>query len=166
MRKRYLITLGAPTSAGGKVTSASSTRLIDGLPVALENDQVHCPNCGSDGVIQADGPRSSERWNGRQYALQDDLCICHCSPPPKLVNAQTQVCQLVDGAAAQETPGDASLWLRHQETREPFRHRPYRLHLTNKVIEGTTDGEGYTMPLCAADRANLIAWHVDGCCGS
>jgi uncharacterized Zn-binding protein involved in type VI secretion len=165
MRKRYLITLGAPTSAGGKVTTATSGRMIDGVAVALENDKVHCSACGSDGVIQPDGPRSSERWNGHQYALQDDLCICKCSPPPKLVNAQTLVCQLVEGPA-DNMPGDASLFLRHQETREPFRHRPYRLHLTNKVIEGTTDGDGYTKPLSATDRANLIAWHVDGIAGS
>jgi uncharacterized Zn-binding protein involved in type VI secretion len=95
MHKRYLITLGAPTSSGGKVTSATSGRLIAGVPVALEGDKVHCPQCGTDGEIKPGGPRLTERWNGREVALQDDLCICKCSPPPKLVSAQDVVCQLV-----------------------------------------------------------------------
>jgi uncharacterized Zn-binding protein involved in type VI secretion len=95
MQKRYLITLGAPTSSGGKVTTATSGRLIAGVPVALEGDRVHCPHCGADGEIKPDGPRLTERWNGREVALQDDLCMCKCSPSPKLVSAQDVVCQLV-----------------------------------------------------------------------
>lgn len=168
MQKRYLITLGASTTAGGTVTSAGSGRLINGKPAALEGDSVHCPNCGSDGTIQADGPRLAERWNGRLFALQDDFCACHCSPLPRLVSAQQLVCQFVPDDKT-HTTGDtdeqAALRLRHTETREPFRYRPYRLHLTNKVIEGTTDADGYTLLLSAVDRANLIAWHVDGMAG-
>jgi uncharacterized Zn-binding protein involved in type VI secretion len=171
MLKRYLITLGASTTAGGKVTSASSARLINGKPAALEGDAVHCPSCGADGTIKPDGPRLAEHWNGRSFALHDDLCACHCSPPPRLVSAQQAVCQVIggqmqagDGASAPASD-DSALRLRHTETSEPFRHRPYRLHLTNKVIEGTTDADGYTLPLSAIDRANLIAWHVDGVAG-
>jgi hypothetical protein len=28
-----------------------------------------------------------------------------------------------------------------------------------------TDADGYTLPLSALDRDNLIAWHVDGVAG-
>jgi uncharacterized Zn-binding protein involved in type VI secretion len=93
MRKRYLITLGATTTANGKVTTATSMRRIGGVPVALEGDTVHCQACGSDGVIQLDGPRLTERWNGKLVALEDDLCVCSCSTPPKLVAIQQTVCQ-------------------------------------------------------------------------
>lgn len=93
MRKRYLITLGATTTANGKVTSASSMRRIGGVAVALEGDKVHCPACGKDGVIRLDGPRLKERWNGKLVALEDDLCVCGCHTPPKLVAIQHTVWQ-------------------------------------------------------------------------
>jgi uncharacterized Zn-binding protein involved in type VI secretion len=93
--KRYLITLGAPTTAGGKVTSAHHFRKIDGVQVAVEGDKVWCPQCNSEGVIKPDGPRLTELVNGKQVALQDDLCICKCSPPPRLTATQTSVSQSI-----------------------------------------------------------------------
>jgi uncharacterized Zn-binding protein involved in type VI secretion len=94
--KRYLVTLGSETSAGGKVTSASSLRTINGATVALEGDIVHCSRCHADGVIKPDGPRLKDLYNGRHYALQDDLCLCHCSPPPRLLASQHLVCQTLE----------------------------------------------------------------------
>lgn len=96
MLDRYFITLGAPTSAGGKVTSANHTKVIDGAPVALAGDSCWCPACGSDGVIGLDGPRLSDLVEGREIALGDDLCLCGCSPPPRLIASQTLVCQTID----------------------------------------------------------------------
>lgn len=93
MSQRYLITLGAGTTAGGKVTSASSARSVNGARVAVEGDQVQCPQCHSMGVIQPDGPRLGERCNGKQVALHDDLCLCKCDPPPRLVANQALACQ-------------------------------------------------------------------------
>lgn len=96
MLKRYHITLGATTTADGTVTSASSMLSIDGVRIALEGDKVSCPSCHSEGLIKADGPRLSERFNNRQVALNDDLCICNCNPPPRLVHKQTRKCQAID----------------------------------------------------------------------
>lgn len=95
MLKRYYITLGAGTTAGGKVISASHIDTIDGAGVALEGDRVQCPSCNSEGVIALDGPRLSERYDGREAALGDDLCMCGCSPPPRLVANQDFACQAV-----------------------------------------------------------------------
>jgi len=89
MATRHYITLGASTSAGGAVTSASSLLALNGLKVALEGDQVSCPACGMAGTIGLDGPRMQARDNGRHYALSDDLCLCECEPAPRLVAAQT-----------------------------------------------------------------------------
>jgi uncharacterized Zn-binding protein involved in type VI secretion len=94
IQKRYHITLGAGTSAGGKVTTASSLMSINGARIALEGDKVSCPVCNTEGIIRIDGPRLSERFNSRQVALSDDLCICSCNPPPKLVADQAVKCQL------------------------------------------------------------------------
>jgi uncharacterized Zn-binding protein involved in type VI secretion len=181
MLTRYLITLGAPTTAGGKVTSASSFRSINGAKAALEGDKVWCPKCNFEGVVGLDGPRLSETCNGRQQALSDDLCLCKCSPSPRLLTAQTFACQKVDadwhaakvaataGTAAKHNTGESSatdpycipILLLDPATDEPFKHRPYRLELADKVIEGATDQNGATRPLTAAERASVVTWHVD-----
>ena len=88
MRKRCYITLGAGTDAGGKVVTASSSVLLDGLPRALEGDLVDCPHCQSKGRIACDGPRLAASENGRRPALDGDLCLCHCDPAPRLVANQ------------------------------------------------------------------------------
>lgn len=95
MLKRYLVTLGAATTNGGAVISASHFRRVKGVPVALEDDQVRCPKCHSTGIIKPDGPRVSERVKGKQVALHDDLCICRCTPPPRLIANQALVCQIL-----------------------------------------------------------------------
>ena len=93
--KRYHITLGAGTTAGGIVITASSLSSINGAPMALEGDKVSCPRCHGDGVIVCDGPRLPDHWNGKLFALQDDLCVCKCVPAPRLVAKQTLKCQQV-----------------------------------------------------------------------
>jgi uncharacterized Zn-binding protein involved in type VI secretion len=100
MRKRSYITLGAATDAGGKVVTASSSVSLDGVPRALEGDLVDCPHCQSKGKIACDGPRLAASENGRKPALEDDLCLCHCDPPPRLVANQDRYREWVaDGAS-------------------------------------------------------------------
>lgn len=181
MIKRYYITLGATTTAGGKVTRASSFMSVNGANVALDHDKVWCPQCNSDGVIGLDGPRLSSTYNGNQFALQDDLCICKCSPPPRLVAAQSHSSQTIDAdwhaaqavataeAAEKLNTADSSatdpycipILLLDPAKDEPFKNCPYRLELADKVIEGTTDQNGATRPLTAAERASVVTWHVD-----
>jgi uncharacterized Zn-binding protein involved in type VI secretion len=180
MLDRYFITLGAPTTAGGRVTSANHAATIDDVPMALEGDTCWCPVCLSEGVIRPDGPRLSDTFDGRELALADDLCVCKCSPPPRLVAAQTFMCQSVDAAryaddaaaaarsaaesnaAAQDAPDADTLPLAliDPDTQEPLRHRPYRLELADRVIEGTLDQNGRTRPLSAAERAGVVSWQV------
>lgn len=183
MISRYYVTVGAGTSAGGSVIGGSSTETIDGAHVACVGDPVSCPRCHTTGVIEADGPRLSARFDGREMALGDDLCRCKCDPPPRLVANQTMKRQLIDGdwiaasagaAVAQAgrlnagsnggVPSAAEgvpLVLLDPETHEPLRHRRYRLEHGDRTIEGTTDVNGATRPLTAAERASFIQWHVD-----
>ena len=178
--KRYLITLGATTTVGGRVISASTCRSINGAGVAREGDKVLCPACTSTGFIALNGPRLPESDNGKQVALSDDLCICKCPLPPRLIASQDFVMQVIDSewhaeqSAATATTaeklnaepaqandsGGIPLLLLDPDTNEPFRHRPYRLELTSKVIEGTTDQDGATRPLTAAEREDVLTWHV------
>lgn len=95
MHKRCYITLGAGTDAGGKVVTASSSVSLDGVPRALEGDLVDCPHCQARGRIACDGLRLAASENGRRPALEDDLCLCHCDPTPRLVANQEHYCQWV-----------------------------------------------------------------------
>jgi len=175
--KRYHITLGAGTTAGGSVISASSLSSIDGARMALEGDKVSCPGCRSEGVIVCAGPRLPDRWNGKLYALQDDLCVCKCVPAPRLVATQALKCQHVqaepqgagargepvDGAVAGKAAEDDRLPLRLIEdaTALPYRNRRYRLDfLGGRTMAGTTDEDGLTAPLTAAERSAVVAWEV------
>jgi uncharacterized Zn-binding protein involved in type VI secretion len=97
MLKRYLITLGAPTTAGGTVTAARSLKAVNSVQVALEGDKVWCPQCNSEGVIKPHGPRLTDLFYGKRVALHGDLCICKCSPSPRLVATQAVVCQAIAG---------------------------------------------------------------------
>ncbi|QBE62738.1 PAAR domain-containing protein [Pseudoduganella lutea] len=177
---RYHITLGARTTAGGAVISASSARFINGVKVAVEDDKIACPACKSTGVIKPGGPRIPETCDGKQVALQDDLCICKCAPPPRLIANQTLKSQRIDGeghaagmalkaalvaddqSAIEQVSDDAlPLLLVHPGTEEPFNYRAYRLELTDdRTIQGTTDEDGATRPLTADERKSLVAWHV------
>jgi uncharacterized Zn-binding protein involved in type VI secretion len=182
MLKRYLITLGAPTTSGGRVISAHHFRTINGVKVAVEGDWLECPQCHSKGVIKPAGPRLTELCNGKQVALHDDLCICKCSPPPRLIADQILVCQVIDvewhadevakklatvqadTTTSQTSPApkdELPLLLLDPETQEPCKHRPYKLQLKDEVIEGTTDEHGATRPLSASERASVLTWHVD-----
>jgi uncharacterized Zn-binding protein involved in type VI secretion len=95
MHKRCYITLGAATDAGGKVVTASSGVLLDGIPRALEGDLVDCPVCHAQGRITCAGSRLNASEDGRMPALENDVCLCRCNPPPRLVASQQRYRQWV-----------------------------------------------------------------------
>ncbi|MES2299376.1 MAG: PAAR domain-containing protein [Pseudomonadota bacterium] len=105
--KRHTITLGASTTAGGKVISASSHGSINGVAIALEGDTIFCKGCKGPGRIVCVGPRISETWSGKQIALENDLCACGCSPPPRLVPNQTVRYQVLTGDGDMPMPVSA-----------------------------------------------------------
>lgn len=88
LRRRCYVVLGATTDAGGTVVTASSSMSLDGVPRALEGDLVACPACGSEGRIGCAGARLAVSENGRRPALEDDVCLCGCTPPPRLLAGQ------------------------------------------------------------------------------
>lgn len=180
--KRHTITEGATTTAGGKVTGASSHGSINGARIALENDPVYCPACKSTGHIICAGARLNERWNGIQVALENDLCVCKCYPHPRLVSSQTVRYQVVSDdagspnivgpgkttpersteAAATEQQGSYDQHFHvKDEAGQPLADFPYVIELSNgRRIEGRTDQEGKTARVAAsgAERATLIVY--------
>lgn len=89
IQRRYHIRDGAKTTAGGTVRALAIWYKLDGVPLACEGDPVDCPACGMTGVIRCVMPRIPDRLGGKELALHDDLCICQCSPAPKLIAEQT-----------------------------------------------------------------------------
>jgi uncharacterized Zn-binding protein involved in type VI secretion len=105
--RRYHIRAGATTTAGGVVKASSDWNKLNGIPLAREGDPVDCPTCGGQGVIKCVMPRLTERFQGKEYALSDDLCVCGCHPPPKLIADQNCKYQTIIFASEEsaETPG-------------------------------------------------------------
>jgi uncharacterized Zn-binding protein involved in type VI secretion len=177
--KRYTLTLGAATSAGGKVIAASSHGSINGVRIAVEGDAIFCPACKTTGKIACIGARVPEHWNGKQVGLSGDLCDCGCRPPPRLYACQTLRYQMVEDDQGPPSPAvgpvqpqafqlsledAATLPIRflHEHDGRPIALQPYRLEFPGKTVVGTTDADGCTTPLTAVERAALIAWHVTG----
>jgi uncharacterized Zn-binding protein involved in type VI secretion len=180
--KRHTITEGATTTAGGKVIGASSHGAINGARIAVENDPVHCPACNCTGHIVCVGARLSERWNGNQVALENDLCVCKCYPHPRLVPSQTMRYQVVSEDAAgadfvgrSGTTSESGAEAASAEQQEPYNQHfhvkneagqslvdfPYVIELSSgRRIEGRTDHEGKTAKAVAsrAEQATLIVY--------
>ena len=168
--RRYTITLGARTTAGGRVVTASSSGSIEGVPVALEGDLVECPQCRASGKILCVGPRIPEMSDGRQVALENDLCVCRCSPSPKLLTIQTmrsQVLKDTGHALASGTPWEERV--RHpdaynerfvlldHETGAPLSNKEYAVvRASGKLEFGTSDSCGRTHMLSNTARAEAV----------
>jgi len=86
--RRYFITRGAKTTAGGTVVGGFTGFRITQVDIALEGHEVLCPVCKTTGVIVCVGPRLEQWARGRRVALSDDLCRCQCDPPPRLLADQ------------------------------------------------------------------------------
>ena len=177
--RRYHITLGASTTAGGKVSSASSHGSINGARIALEGDTVTCPACKTTGKIACIAPRIPESWNGKQVALEDDLCICGCAPPPKLKPNQSLKCQVIDNVTPAAMSiheqsavlvGDDhevieqffSLLDEHGRAVEGFR---YDLYVNGTIHARASGYEGGNTIAVPGDSANLslVTWfNIDG----
>lgn len=95
--RRYHIRAGATTTAGGTVSASSRFCVVDGKPLAREGDPIDCPACNTQGHIACVTPRLPDSFGGKQYALSDDLCVCQCSPAPKLVADQSVKFQVLAG---------------------------------------------------------------------
>jgi len=175
--KRYTITLGALTSVGGKVIGASASGCVNGAAIALEGDAIFCPACKSTGRIVCVEPRIPELWNGKKVALENDLCVCACLTPPRLVPNQTLRCQIlseIDGGRqgssdwaetsnknASEAGFDDKFRLVDAETGEAIRLTEYCVKRANGRLEfGLTDGDGLTHLLSAEASAESVEIYV------
>ena len=172
--KRHHITLGASTTADGIVVSATAMISINGAQVALEGDAINCRTCGSTGIIRCVGPRIAERYNGKQVALENDLCICKCPRPPRLIANQTSKAQFIEDSdtrwvaphnLAEGKHGaayDQRFLLLDRLTQVPLARQPYRLKHGSTIVEGVTDEDGYTVPIPTGANTDTVEWYILG----
>lgn len=175
--RRYHITLGSSTTAGGKVIAASSLGSINGARIALEGDAVACPSCKSIGKITCIGPRISETWSGKQVALENDLCICGCASPPKLKPSQSVRCQVVTGTSVgterevkQRMTSAEDLEIIEQyfslldENEKPVEGFRYDLYQDGLLLTKAKDYvNGHTARLSVNGNMKLVTWfNTDG----
>jgi uncharacterized Zn-binding protein involved in type VI secretion len=178
MLTRYHITLGAQTTVGGVVQTASTTSTIDGLAVAVEGDLIDCPSCGIQGAIQTVQPRLIDTFDGKQVALSDDLCICRCNPPPKLVANQHLECQTftladVEAAAQAAERAGGQRMAASQVPRETHDERPrlvassidgipYFIETADgRIFSGRTGADGLLPRVATQEAAEYVVYWGD-----
>jgi uncharacterized Zn-binding protein involved in type VI secretion len=83
--KRYMIVQGDKTTSDGVVLEGDPTTRNEGKPLAYHGATVQCPKCHSIGHIVGVGPSMPMTFMSRQVALENDLCMCKCNPPPRLI---------------------------------------------------------------------------------
>jgi len=92
MPRRLYIYQNDVTTAGGVVLEGHRDVAFTDRPLSYEGAQIMCISCKTIGHIRCVAPfRPNKLPNGRQVALEHDLCICKCPKPPKLVASQTSV---------------------------------------------------------------------------
>lgn len=175
--RRYVITLGALTTSGGRVVSASSDVRIGDAAIALEGDLVACPVCNTTGKILCVDPRIPETWNGKNVALENDLCVCRCATPPKLMPNQTLRSQVIkDTGRALSSPAYSKavqgaphavfsdrFVLINDEDGEPLVQREYAVvRASGKLEFGTSDKLGQTHVLSTTAQSECVEIYAQG----
>lgn len=86
--RRAILKLGDKTTAGGTVLEGIDCCMHHGTPITFIGAQIWCPQCHSTGRIGWKGPHRIATMMGKQQALEGDICICMCDPPPVCLASQ------------------------------------------------------------------------------
>ncbi|WP_205194851.1 PAAR domain-containing protein [Burkholderia sp. Ax-1719] len=98
--RRKMIVQGDKTTKNGVVVTGDPTTTSGGLPLAYVGAEVHCPACNSTGKIANVMPYMPMTFcSGKQVALEDDVCLCKCEPPPKLIASQSDMVMTMESGA-------------------------------------------------------------------
>ncbi|QBJ78885.1 PAAR domain-containing protein [Aquitalea sp. USM4] len=88
---RYAIRQHDSLTGGGEVLDViPDGPVVEGIGLSFVGGKAKCFRCGQVGTIVADGPRGSVGGlNGYTVALNNDLVMCHCPVPPRLLHSST-----------------------------------------------------------------------------
>lgn len=175
--KRYFIRVGDKTTADGIVTQGEDNFKHHGVSVSYHGAAIYCHGCKTVGHICSVPPYRPFSILGKQVALDNDICICKCSPPPRLIASQNTAFMSFDGEelskmgfssngmALQKTSEppafDDRFQLLDAETGEPLVGFEYAIERANGEVEhGVTDSDGNTHLLSATEHAESINFYI------
>lgn len=166
--KRYVIKLYDKSTSGAFVTQGTESAKHHGTPIATVGGPIYCPACKSEGYIVATGPRRPMSFGGKEVALENDLGMCKCRPPPRMIASQSTMSQSFtsdDLAAQGYTPSgvpllrghDEAITLRDHRTQRPLPNVQYRLRDGSQLLAtGVTDANGRTERVVTDTASNLV----------
>ncbi|QGZ61216.1 PAAR domain-containing protein [Paraburkholderia acidisoli] len=139
-----------------------------GTPITFIGAGIWCPACHSRGVIGAKGPHRNATMTGRQQALDGDICLCRCSPPPLCLASQDSAWhefgldETVNSGADGKSGSHAVNAVYNEQFRliddngVVLRNVRYRVYAgVNIVAVGTTDANGRTQRIATEGRRDL-----------
>ncbi|WP_321960848.1 PAAR domain-containing protein [Paraburkholderia sp. J7] len=175
--RRAILKLGDKTTAGGVVLEGVDGCTHHGTPLTFIGAKIWCPACNSEGVIGWNGPHRKATMRGKQQALEGDLCLCRCDPPPVLIASQNsawhvfEACELAGtryasvgtaGSAPHRGIYDEQYTLKGSDGR-PLAGMPYRIvTASGRVINGTTNGVGQTKRIETDGKEKLKLYTTEG----
>ena len=170
--RRAILKLGDKTSAGGVVLEGVDSCRNHGTPITFIGAKIWCPACNSEGVIGWKGPHQKATMMGKQQALEGDLCLCKCDPPPVLLASQNNAWHVFEAHELREATGTGRSMARgqHGVYDEQFIFKDgngraladtyYTLRMpSGRLIHGTTDRAGRT-GRHATDGAQSLAVYL------
>ena len=87
--RRALIKLGDKTTAGGTVVDGEPASKHHGTPLSYHGASIYCPACKQTGRACNVPPMRPMGFMGKQALLENDICLCGCQPPPRLIASQS-----------------------------------------------------------------------------
>jgi len=156
--KRYILKKGDKSTNGGIITEGIESCTHHGTPITFIGARVWCNGCNSEGVIGWQGPHQKSTMMGKQQALEGDICICKCSPPPVFLASQNSAWHEFDapalatmgyGAFGQELANAGSTYdeqyTLHNNAGHPLAGVSYRVRTGSQIVaSGVTDSAGRT----------------------
>ncbi|WP_152608011.1 PAAR domain-containing protein [Burkholderia sp. A9] len=168
--KRYLLKVGDKSTTGGIVIEGVDSCTHHGTALTFVGAQVVCNACESTGVIAAQGPRWPDHMMGKEQALDGDLCLCKCHPPPVMIASQTDsfhsfeshnLAEMGYGPSGQslteEYRGNCDERVRVLDgNNQPVCSSPYHIRTSaGAVYKGLTDSQGYCPRVYTKDVSKL-----------
>lgn len=168
--RRAILRLGDKTTAGGRVLEGIASQTHRGIPKTFIGAKVWCPACESTGVIGWKGPHHTAIMKGKQQALDGDICLCKCDPPPVCRASQDSAWHVFEPhelASAEHAvhsaravnsfrgPYDEQFRLVDDNNR-PRANVRYRIMVDGQqVISGTTNANGQTERVATQQASGL-----------
>lgn len=175
--RRYFVRVGDKTTAGGTVTQGEESFEYRGKAVAYEGAEIYCHTCTSTGRIANTPPYRTMLIKGKQIALDNDICLCKCTPHPRLIASQNTGSMTFDrhesaqaGFHAGANPllassgsvcFDDQFKLLDDVTGLPLANIEYAvLHANGTIEHGATDRSGHTHLLSSTAESETVHIYI------